>query len=484
MVQRNIPCFRATLALAVLAAVAGCGGGTDGTGGSPPVLAAPVTSSGVMIKGSVIVNGLRFDDTTATVTDDRGRTAAQLASGMVVKVRGRSDDNVNGTAERVDVENEVRAPIASLNAATSPQSFVAGGLTVYVDAATVYANVAGFSGLALGTRVEVHGLRDAAGSLRASRVEVVAAGVGADELRGPVASLNTTADTFQLNTGITVNYAGATFAPAGASEASLGNGVLVEVRGSLSGNVFTATQVDIEDLEDSSLRGNAGEKAEAEGFVTGYTVHPGTFQVGGRSVVTTALTRFVGGSAADLVNGAKVEAEGTVNAQGGLTASKIEFRSTRVLLEGLVTAVNLGARTATVLGQVVQVNDLTRLETRGSSSSSLTALTPNVDCAEVRAVLDGGVLVAEEIKEPSSCSRELVQARVTAKNDGAFTLTFFGSLQASLAGASTFRDASGNSLTRAQFFAAVTAGSGNSLGTLVKVKGNSLQAIQEAEIED
>ena len=475
---------RTGLALAALCAVAGCGGGTDGTGGSPPVPAAPVTSNGVMTKGSVIVNGLRFDDTTAIVSDDRGRTAAQLASGMVVKVRGRSDDNLNGTAERVDVENEVRAAISSLNATASPQSFVAGGLTVYVDGATVYANVSGFAALTLGMRVEVHGLRDASGNLRAARVEAVAAGVGADELRGPVAVLNTTADTFQLNTGITVNYAGATFLPAGASEASLANGVLVEVRGSLSGTVFTATQIDIEELEDSSFRGSAGEKAEAEGFVTGFTAHPGTFQVNGRSITTTASTRFVGGSAADLINGAKVEAEGVVNAQGGLTASKIEFRSTRVLLEGLVTGVNLSARTVTVLGQVVQVNDLTRLETRGSSSSSLSALTPNVDCAEVRAVVNGGVLVAEEVKEPSSCSGELVQARVTAKNDSAFTLTFFGSLQASLANASTFRDASGNSVTRAQFFALISAASGNASGTLVKVKGNSLQSVQEAEIED
>lgn len=483
--------IRAALAAAALASgLAACGGGTDGTGGSPPVqVTAPITASGVMTKGSVIVNGLRYDDTTATVTDDRGRSATQLANGMVVRLRGRSDDNVNGTAERIDVENELRAPITAINASASPQSFVAGGLTVLVDSQTVYANVAGFAALTVGARVEVHGLRDANGILRASRVELVGtagAANGVDELRGAVSALNTTADTFVLNGGTTVNYAGASFSPAGSGEAALANGAVVEVRGSLAGSVFTATQIDIEDLEDDNLRGRANEKQEIEGFVTGFSAHPGSFSVAGRSVRTTASTRFVGGAAADLVNNAKVEAEGVIDAGGVLVASKIEFRNVRVILHGRVTAVSTAARTLVLLGQTVQANDLTRIDTRGSggNSTSLADLVAGVDCVEVRATLDGSTIVAEEIKEPSGCSRELVQARVSGENESAFTLTFFGSLNANLANASVFRDVNGNALTRAQFFAAVQPASGNSLGTLVKVKGTSLTAVEEAELED
>ncbi|MCU0950655.1 MAG: DUF5666 domain-containing protein [Burkholderiaceae bacterium] len=482
---------RAALAAAALAlTLAACGGGTDGTGGSPPLpVAAPITASGVMTKGSVIVNGLRYDDSSATVTDDRGRGAAQLADGMVVRLRGRSDDNVNGTAERIDVENELRAAITAIDAAASPQRFVAGGLTVIVDSRTVYANVAGFAALAVGTRVEVHGLRDASGALRAARVEAVgAAGAanGVDELRGAVSALNTTADSFVLNGSITVNYAGATFSPAGSTEAALSNGAVVEVRGSLAGSVFTATQIDIEDLEDDNLRGRANEKQELEGFVTGFTAHPGSFNVAGRSVRTTASTRFVGGAAADLVNNAKVEAEGVIDAQGVLVASRIEFRNLRVILHGRVTAVSTAARTIVVLGQTVQANDLTRIDTRGSggNSTSLADLAAGVDCVEVRATLDGSTLVAEEIKEPSGCSRELVQARVSAENESASTLTFFGSLNASVAGNAVFRDINGAAITRAQFFAAVVPASGTTLGTLVKLRGNTLAAVDEAELED
>ena len=484
--------LRAGLLGACLGVVAACGGGgvndgggTDGTG-SPPPTAVAISVSGVMTKGSVILNGVRYDDSAAAVTDDRGRTASTLANGMVVRLRGRRFDSANGIAERVDVENELRAPITSINPASSSQSFVAAGITVAVDSQTVFANVANFDTLTVGTHVEVHGLRDANGNLRASRVELVGMSQGADEVRGTASSINTSADTFVLNGNIIVNYAGATFSPAGASESSLGNGIVVEVRGRLAGGSFTAAQVDIEGLEDDSLRARTDEEEEVEGFVSGFTVHPGSFLVGGRNVTTTSDTRFEEGNAADLANNVKVEVEGTANAEGVLVARKIEFRSVRVQLNGRATAVDTGAGTIVVLGQTVRSTSLTRIETRrnSGSSTSLVDLTPNVDCVEVRATIDGSTIVADEIKEPSSCGKELVQAMVTAKNESTFTLTFFGSLSASLAGTSKFLDRNERVITRAQFFAAVVPASATSLGTLVKVEGNSLGAVEEAELQD
>jgi hypothetical protein len=477
---------RALVTAGALAILVACGGGIDGSGGTPPP-DQPLTSSGVMTKGSVILNGIRFDDSSAVITDDRGRSAAQLANGMVVRLRGHGSGGPNGVADRVDVENEVRASITSINAAANPQSFVAGGLTVLVDTDTVFANVANFTALTVGMRVEVHGLRDANGNLHASRVEALGAGQGLDELRGNISALNTTASTFVLNGSITVNFGTATFSPAGASVASLANGVLVEVRGAFAaGNTFIAAQVDIEDLEDDPLRGRVNERQEVEGFITGFTAHPGSFFVNGRPVTSTNATRFEGGTAADLANNAKVEVEGTIDAQGVLVASKIEFRNTRVQLFGRVTAVNVGNRTIVTLGETVQANDLTRIDTRGAggNSTSLADLTVNIDCVEVRGRFEGSTIVADEIKEPSGCGDELVQAPVTAKNDTTFTLTFFGSLTASLAGTAQFADVNGNALTRAQFFAAVVPAGPNNVGTLVKVKGNTLAAVEEAELED
>ena len=457
------------------------GGGTSGTGA--PVIGAPIVSDGAMLKGSIILNGIRFDDTAAVIGDDRGRTAAQLANGMVVRVRGRSDDNVNGVAERVEVENEIRATIQSLSTANNTSSFVAGGVTVIADSQTVYANVSGFAGLAQGQRVEVHGLRDANGNLRATRVEAVGAADGVDELRGAVSGPNAAANQFTLNNGITVNYAGAIFSPAGTTASALANGLVVEVRGTLAGNVFTATQVDVENLEDSAVGAKENEKTEYEGFVTDYTGST-NFKVAGRAMQINASTRFVGGTSADLANNVKVEAEG-VTVGGVLQASKIEFKQTRVLLYGLASAVNIASGTVTVLNQVVTVNAQTKLDTRGTNGSSLNDLVAGVDCVEVRAYLDGATLTAEEVKEPSSCSRELVQARVVAENETTFTLTFLNNLGASLGGAGTqFRNTAGQSISRAEFFAAVVPASGSNVGTLVKVKGTTLGSVEEAELQN
>ncbi len=475
------------LAVPLVAALAGCGGGTDGTGAVTPQ--ANATSSGVMTKGSIIVNGVHYDDAHASISDDRNRTSAQLATGMVVKVRG-ANDGTNGTASKVQVENEVRGAIVSIDAAANPQSFRVAGLVVLVDATTLYANVAGFAALAAGNRVEVHGLRDAANNVRASRVELVgapSATEGFDEVRGAVSNLNTGAKQFTLNGTLTVNYSAATFQPVpGASEASLaGANVMVEVHGTLAGNVFNATQIDIEDLEDVDFRGNPNERQDVEGFVTGFTATPGTFQINGRTVTTMTSTVFVDGSAADLANNVQVEADGIVNASGVLVAARIRFEQARVQLEGLATAVDAGARTLIVLGQTVQANDLTRIDTRaagGGNSILLTDITPNVDCVQVRGSLSAGVFVADEIKEPSGCGKDLVQAPATAKNPVTFTLQFFNSLNAALGGATVqFHDRNGIVLTRDAFFSAVTPASAGTAGTLVKVKGTFAAGVLTAE---
>jgi hypothetical protein len=473
--------------LAGVIALAGCGGGTDGTGAPAPT--AQVTSSGILTQGSTILNGTRFDDSTAVVTDDSGRGAAQLGTGMFIKLRGRSDDGVGGQADRIDIENEVRGTIQNIDAAAKPQRFMVAGLTVLVDGKTVYSNVAGFAALAVPMRVEVHGLRDNANNVRASRVEVLGPAGGADELRGAVSDVNMTANQFTLNGTIAVHYAGATFRPTGASEAALTPGTIVEVRGTLTGTVFAATEVDIEDLEDVEFRGSEHEKQEIEGFISGFTAHPGTFQINSRSVQTTPTTQFAHGTAANLANNVKAEAEGTINAQGVLVAAKIAFEKARVTLHGLATAVNVPVRTVVVLGQTVQANDLTRIEARdagGSSSNLLQDVTPMVDCVEIRAFMNGSTVVAEAVKEPSACGKARVQAHVTGENETAFTLTYFGSagagLDAALGGAGVqFRDSNGLVITRTEFFADVVSAGAGRKGSLVKVTGTLTAGVLVAE---
>lgn len=460
-------------------AVGVAGGGTDGTG-SPAQF-----SQGVMTKGSIILNGVRYDDSGAVVRiDDRSSSAVELASGMAVKLRGRLNaDGLTGVAERVEVENEVRGAISAINANAQPASFVVIGQTVLVDSATIYANVAGISALAVGARVEVHGQRDANGAIRASRVELAVPGL-VDELKGTVANLTTT--TFTLN-GVTINFAGATISPAGAS---ITNGQPVEVHGSFNAisGVFVATRVDREDLEDAQVQPGNGEKLEVEGFIAGLNTGASTFVVNGRTVRYATSTRFEGGSAADLANNVKVEAEGPIDASGVLVAVKIEFKHARVIAQGLAVAVDAAARRVTVLGLVVRIDDLTEVRAvdgSGRDSTQLADIVAGVDRVEVRGRLDnGGNFIAERIEETNDRDDEL-RGRVSAENEAARTLVVLG-VNVSLASA-VFRDANDAPITAAAFFAAVTPTSATAPGTTVQVKGSFAGGVltaTEAELEN
>jgi hypothetical protein len=257
----------------------------------------------------------------------------------------------------------------------------------------------------------------------------------------------------------------------------LANGVPVEVHGSFNAatGVFFATVVDREDLEDDAFKPDEGGKLEIEGFVSGFVAHPGTFQVETRRVQTTSSTRFEGGTAADLGSGVKVQAEGSLDAAGVLVADKIEFEDASggssssgiIRLTGTASAVDIGARTLTMFGKTIRINDLTELGT------PLAAITVGVTRLEVRASLDANGSVAAEHVESTGESRDEVQARVTAKDDAAFTLTLLDSIDVALGGSAVqFRGSDDSTITRAAFFAAITPASATNPGTLVDIRGS------------
>jgi len=467
------PRTAATLLTGCLAAcLVACGGGIDGTGATPPPGGATITSSGVMTVGSVVLNARRFDAAGASVADDRGRGPGDLADGMVIRLRGAVEGTA-ASAERIAVHNELRARISQVDAGANPPRFVAGGVTVLLDTQTVFAGGSA-AALAEGTRVEVHGLRDAQRRLRATRVELLGAQQGADELRARVDTVTAAAGRFTLEDGITVAFAGATFRPAGAGAADLAPGRQVEVRGALAGGTFTATEVVIESLEDAAYAGASGEAQDVEGYVSGFGGHPGTFEVDGRRVATTASTRFESGSAADLGNDVRIEAHGTVDAQGVLVLANVEFKSVRIALDGLATQVGLLPPALTVLAQAIRPDDLTRIEALdagGQPSTRLADIAAGTECVSVRARPAGILLIAESIRE-TACGAVALQAPISAKDDAAFTLRFFDSFAAEVGGAGVvFRDAAGVVITRAEFFAALSPPRPGVAGTLVGVRG-------------
>ncbi len=381
-----------------MALLFGCGGGggsdTGGIGGT----GADVVSTGVMTKGSVILNGVRFEDTAANIMiDDTPKTAASLQSGMVVRVRGNIDGSGrNGTAQQVEAQIEVRGSVSSVNASANPQSFAVLGQTVLIDDLTVLSGVTlPISNALIGTLVEIHGLRDTTGRIRASRIEANPGQMSdntVDEIRGVVSGgAGTNPTTFSLGTQV-VNASGASIVPAGATHS---NGSVVEVhctaRPCVTAGQFLASRIEVEDAEDSAFQPGTNQRFEVEGLVSGYS--PPTdndFFVAGVRVTTSGSTKFEGGLSTDMADNIKVEADGVWSGTA-LVASKIEFKRSVVRLQGIVTASVANSFTLQI-GAPAAARNVT-VETDNFTQGTVPVVGPN--CVQVRGQrkAGGGVVV-------------------------------------------------------------------------------------------
>lgn len=320
--------------LAAMALVGACGGGGDvaevGTGGTGSVTVGPITGL-----GSIFVNGVRFEDNGARALDDDGVSKVittddnPLRVGMVVEVTGRIDDSgSSGSATQIAYASELKGPVTAVDAGAGTFSLF--GVAVRTNAATVYANFGGVAALAVGNVVELHGLRDNAGRLLATRLELkaatiagYAAGGGEFRLRGAATGLVGSAPSqqFQLRSVPVVTDAGTRV------DGSLVEGAAVSVRlfpTALGDGSYRAQRVQVRrsGFDDSA----SGAKGEVEGFVSGYSAAGNEFVVAGYRVRLGASVRFENGVQGDLLDGARVEAEGRVDG-GVLMADKLEFKS-------------------------------------------------------------------------------------------------------------------------------------------------------------
>ena len=483
-----------TLIAALAALVAACGGGTGGTGIN--VGPANAVSIGVMTKGSVIVNGVHFDDNTATIKiGDTPKTAADLQSGMVVKVAGTVNSNgATGSAKQVKALVEVRGTPTSVNSAASPQSLVVLGQTVFVDDQTIYSNLpGGFADITTSTLIEVHGLRDTTGAIRATRIEANQAQMGdatVDEIRGVVSGgTGTNPTTFNLGPQAVAVVSGAVIVPTGATYQ---NGSVVEVhctaRPCVAAGVFQASLVEVENADDAVFQPASGERFEVEGLVSGFTANPGSFFVAGTSVTTTSSTRFEGGVATDLANDIQVEAEGTLSGTT-LLATKIEFKRSVVRLQGATANATADSFDMLIANGTITV----RIEVDSLTSGTIPI--NGTACVQVRgqrkAPATPVVVTAGEID--SGCSngnRNFIQAPVEAKNPET-TITLLGSpIDVSTPSDNPGFQGLTGPLSRTAFFNTITAAGVDAAGipqagTLVKVTFDSgAGTVKEVEIED
>lgn len=466
---------RALLLLSLAASLAACGGGsspagTPAGGGGPTVNRVLQGAITARTAGQIVVNGVTLSTPASVEIEKVQRPESELKKGMVVRVRA-DVSAAGGSGEAVEVQFEDVAK-GKVEAKPDDSTLSVGGQAVHVDDSTEFEDdVSRMGSVAVGDRVRVSGVPDDKGGLRATRIDRDAGTSDDFEVKGVVSGLSgagftlkTSPDAGPADTYTVTLAAGATL-PAG-----LANGALVEVR-SLKpvqvGNVIEASSVSLEDR-----LGDAQLEAEVEGIVTSGTF--ASFVIGGVTVTTTDATLWSGGLSSDLITGVKVEAEGVLQADGSLAASKVSFRDAS-RLQGAVTDLAVatdGTGTFKVNGVTVRVDGLT--------DQRNTVRAGDLVLARGFVGRDGASLVATRV-ETSNDARPIIQGVATAADAAAGTLTVLGkTISTSSVEAGGFHDlepssgVDGPSITKDAFFAAVTVGQ-----TVVKGRGKDAAAFAD-----
>jgi Domain of unknown function (DUF5666) len=465
-------------ALAAALLLAACGSGSSpSTGGTPTAVTLSRGAVTAKAAGAITVNGVVLSTagvTAVKVDDNPAGTLDDVHPGDVVRVKGSMDDRT-GTATEIEVEHALEGRVDD----KGTDFIVVGGARVQVDDSThLDDRFGGFDGVGIGSIVRVSGspVVDDRGGLRASRLDRspraddgIAANDDDVDAKGFVKSLDTGAKTFRLlsspdaTSWYEVDYS-AIALPAGVvADAYVEvHTTTAPVAGTLPVlATLKASGIHVED-------GFAGAEAEVEGYVT--TIVGTSFVVGGVTVQTSASTVYKAGcpgapwvsgcpsnEAGDLVIGAKLEAEGPVDAAGVLHARKVTFEA------GVRITADVAGYTGTdltLLGVPVQIPSWIR--------NDLSVAIANGVHVEVRGQLtaDGNGIVAHRIKDPTgNATRVFIRAVVTAKGTESLTVLGFA---VSTSGAS-LQDVSDAPVTnRSAWFASITPGH-----TVVKVRANS-----------
>ncbi len=338
---------------ALLAAVA-CGGGggvaSVGSGGTGTVSASTFSVGTITGFGSVFVNGLRFEDSSASVSDEDGaRSRNDLKLGMVVKVQGSVDASGTSTASSFSFDSELLGPVSAVSTTSKTLTII--GQKVLIDDSTVFDSSLpqGFAGIQSGQVLEVHGFLDAStNALQASLVELKT-NPDRFKISGNVSNLQSASKTFQIGQE-SISFAGLNatdIAPV------LANGAFVKVRlaptAPRANGLWTAAL-----LRNSNVNVGNSEKAEVEGLITSIT-SPILFSVSGVNV--DARNASVSNANAGLVLGARAQVKGTLT-NGTLFASEVKLQPSQsggkqIELNGAISSFNSASKTFVLRGVTV-----------------------------------------------------------------------------------------------------------------------------------
>jgi len=412
------------VAAATAISITACGSGSDvadlGIGGSGVTSPSAFVSSGTISAiGSIFVNGVEYDTSSATfdIDGDPDGVEADLAIGMRVKVTGSVNaDGITGNAESVAYDDELQGPVNEVSAPDIDgvnRSFKVFDTTVLINSTTTNFDVSpditttepfDFSTIADKDHVEISGYYDSAGVLRATRVELEsqAFNPGNDviEIKGTITDLNN--DRFSLSNISALTIDGSAAVLDDVPDNQLTNGLFVEVKGRCTDATCTELTASIIEAESGDF--NEDDEVELEGIITAY-VDDSSFRVNGFPVDASSATKEP--LTMLLENDLLVEVEGTI-INGTLVATSVKQEGGDIIVAALVASVEASANSFAlepVPGQSVTVNIDTSTEiedeineTIENPAELLAALAPG-DYLTIKGYDDGaGIVVANSVK--------------------------------------------------------------------------------------
>jgi len=352
--------------LAALLLVAGCGGGDNTTASRQAFTQGTITGF-----GSIIVNGIRFDESMAQVSDDDGQAhdASELKLGMNVEVESSDIDRVSNSARASHVRfgAAIVGPVSAINTGTTPKTLTVLDQIVEISNTTVFDDslANGLDSIMIDDVIEVHALLDTAtGHYLAKRIEADP-GATVFKLRGVVADLDSTAKTFRIG-GAPINFAGVANADL---PPNFANDLKVRVRMQTVKNgdgAWVAVSI-----RSGERRVEDHEEAEVHGTITDFTSLT-SFSVNGLPVDASGAA-FPDGTAG-IEYGAEVEVQGAI-VNGVLVATRVELEDhhrnddrNRCELHGLISGLNTQAKTFVVRGVTVHYNSATTVFQGGTEA--------------------------------------------------------------------------------------------------------------------
>lgn len=394
---RTMGMSRRTVLLGAAGAVAqltGCGGGggisdiaglsTGGTGS--------FTNGTITGFGSIIVNGIRYNNDSATVLhrDDGTVANVSLQLGMVVSIEGSSvvpATTLNGTptatATRISFGSEWQGPVGTISAS----SFEVLGHAVDVLATTIFdGDVALFSALTSSHYVEVYGYVDQVnGRIQASRVESSLVAPVSYKLSGSITQIDATNRIATMG-ALSVAWASGVVVPSGLTSGAF---VRVQIDPMPVSGVWNLTRIQLLTSPLDDLHTDDVDEAEIHGSITSYQSNA-SFSVNG--IPVDASRASITGT---LMLGVSVEVKGSITSQR-VIATQVEVQGSSVVearkfeFHGTVSNLNTLAKTFVLRGYTFTYDSNTRYDGVNWSVNP----SPYV---EVKATHINGVWLASEI---------------------------------------------------------------------------------------